>query len=228
MKRSAQTILLTLRALLNGLLTVVLFGVPLFLPAGSLRYWNAWLFLAVFVVGFVSILIYFTITNPQYAEKRFQAKEHEGAQRIVMALLVFCALAMLVVAGLNFRFQWSSVPLLCVVAAAVVMAGALAFVFVAMKENAFASRIVVIQEDQKLVDTGTYSIVRHPMYLGFSVLFCVAPVVLGALYSLIPAVCISILLSFRIRNEEQVLGKGLRGYGAYAAKVKYRLIPFVW
>jgi protein-S-isoprenylcysteine O-methyltransferase Ste14 len=224
----AQTLALVLRVLLNGVVTTVLFGLPLFLAADSFKFWNAWVFLAVFVIGLVAILVYFAFTNPQYASKRSRAAERDRTQRVVMSLLVFCALAMLVVSGLNFRFRWTGIPIFWVVFSSAIMAGALSFVFVAMRQNSFASRVIEIQQGQRLIDTGTYSVVRHPMYLGFSLLFGIAPIVLGSVYSLIPALCIPFLLTFRIRNEEHLLKNGLAGYDSYAARVKYRLIPFIW
>lgn len=118
-------------------------------------------------------------------------------------------------------------PWLVIVGAVLMSVGFLG-VFLVMKQNSYASRVVEIQTNQKLIDTGMYSVVRHPMYLAFSVLFCVSPLVLGSLWSLIPAFCIPFLLSFRIRNEEEVLIKGLKGYKKYMKKVKFRLIPYVW
>jgi protein-S-isoprenylcysteine O-methyltransferase Ste14 len=108
------------------------------------------------------------------------------------------------------------------------MAGGFVLLFRTMKDNSYASRVVEIQKDQNLIDSGTYSIVRHPMYLAFSIIFCVSPLVLGSLYSLLPALCIPVLLTFRIRNEEKVLRNGLAGYELYMKKVKYRLVPFIW
>jgi protein-S-isoprenylcysteine O-methyltransferase Ste14 len=223
-----QKLMIVARAILNGFLALVSFGLSLFLPAGTLGFRNAWLFLGIFVIGLVTVLVYFALTNSEYARKRLQANEQEKPQRIVMASLILAALAMLIVAGLDHRYRWSRVPVPLVVVAAVIMTASLVMVFIVMKQNAYASRVVEIQQHQKLIDTGTYSIVRHPMYLAFSILFCVSPIVLGSFFSLIPAACIPVLLTFRIRNEEQVLSKGLAGYDQYMKKVKYRLIPFVW
>jgi protein-S-isoprenylcysteine O-methyltransferase Ste14 len=219
---------LFLRMLLNVVLTVALFGLPLFLPTGSLNYWNAWLFLGIFVIGFAAILVYFAVANPTYARKRMQANEEEVAQRIVMALLVLCVLAMLVIAGFNYRHGWSDVPVWLVIVGAVVMSVSFVGVFLVMKQNSYASRVVEIQRDQKLIDTGSYAVVRHPMYSAFAIMFCASPLVLGSYWSLIPAFCIPLLLTFRIRNEEDVLIRGLKGYRKYTKKVRYRLVPFVW
>jgi len=219
---------LILRAVLNCVLIIIFFGLPLLLPAGTLRFWNAWLFLILFDACFLTILVYLASKNPEYAEKRFRGNETERPQRIVMRLLVASALLMLLVAGFDYRFHWSSVPVVVVgIAAALIVAGFVMLFFV-MRQNSYASRVVEIQKNQEVIDSGMYSWVRHPMYLAFSVIFVLSPTVLGSWYSLIPAACIPTLLTFRISNEEKVLMAGLRGYDAYTRKVRYRLIPFVW
>lgn len=220
--------LLSFRAILNGLLAFILFGIPLFLPAGTTRFPNAWLFLGIFIICYVSILMYFSFTNPHYAQTRYRAAESETAQKVAMGLLIASALLMLLVAGLDFRFQWSHVALLIVASFSVVMVLSLGMVFFVMKQNSYTSRVIEIQEDQELIDTGAYGVVRHPMYLAFTILFLSAPFVLGSWFAIFPALCIPFLLSVRIRNEEEVLRKGLRGYEEYTKKVRYRLIPFVW
>lgn len=226
--REPKKVMLFLRMLLNVVLAITFFGLALFLPAGSFNYWNAWLFLGIFVIEFAAILTYFALTNPTYAEKRLQASEGEIAQRVVMVLLVLCALGMMLLAGFNYRYLWSFVPLWLVIVGAVLMSVGLLGVFLVMKQNSYASRVVEIQTDQKLIDSGMYSVVRHPMYSAFALMFCISPLVLGSYWSLIPAFCIAFLLTFRIRNEEEVLIKGLKGYKRYVKKVRYRLISFVW
>jgi protein-S-isoprenylcysteine O-methyltransferase Ste14 len=217
-----------LRAFLFGSLTIILFGPPLFLTAGTLRFWNGWLFIGVFAICSVSILFLISLTNPKLAQKRVKGMEKEKPQRIVMSLLTLCALAMLAVSGFDYKYQWSRVPTQLVIVSALIMTSTFVMLYINMKENSYASRVVEIQEDQKIIDTGTYSIVRHPMYLAFSIMFCVSPIVLGSFYSLIPAICIPFLLTFRIRNEEKVLRNGLVEYETYTKKVKYRLVPFIW
>jgi protein-S-isoprenylcysteine O-methyltransferase Ste14 len=223
-----KKLLLSFRAILNGVLAFIMFGIPLFIPAGTIKFPNAWLFLGIFIICYVTILIYFSFTNPRYAQTRYRAAESETAQRVAMGLLIGSALTMLLVAGLDFRFQWSHVPLLAVTGFSVIMVLSLVMLFFVMKQNSYTSRVIEIQEDQQLIDNGTYSVVRHPMYLAFAVLFLSAPFVLGSWFAIFPAICIPFLLSIRIRNEEDVLRKGLRGYEEYTKKVRYRLIPFVW
>ncbi len=145
-----------------------------------------------------------------------------------MILLVLCALAMMVIAGFNYRLGWSRVPLWLFVVGALLMSVGFLGVFLVMKQNSYASRVVEIQKDQKLIDTGMYSVIRHPMYSAFAIMFCASPLVLGSYWALIPAFCIPFLLTFRIRNEEKLLIEGLKGYKKYVKKVRYRLIPYVW
>ncbi len=223
-----RRLVLSFRAILNGILTVILFGIPLFLPAGTIKFPNAWLFLGIFIIGYVTILIYFSFTNPRYAQTRYRGAESETAQKVAMSLLIASALTMLVVAGLDFRFQWSYVPWIAVASFSLIMVLSLVMLFFVMKQNSYTSRVIEIQDHQELIDSGPYGIVRHPMYLAFTVLFLSAPFVLGSWFALFPALCIPFLLSMRIRNEEDVLRKGLCGYEEYTKKVPYRLIPFVW
>ena len=216
------------RAITNCVLCLLLFGLPLFLGAGSLHFWNGWLFLGIFVGALLGILLFFAFSNPGYFRKRTRIDEKEKPQRAVMALLVVCALAMLLVSGLDYRLRWSCIPTAVVAAAAFFMAGGFSIVFATMMQNSYASRVVEIQEGQKVIDSGLYALVRHPMYLGFSIVFLVSPAVLGSLFSLIPAVFIPFVLTFRIGNEEKILLQGLPGYDLYMKKVKCRLIPFLW
>lgn len=219
---------LLMRAILNSILAFLFFGLPLFVPAGTIEFWNAWIFLGIFISCFLVILIYFALENPEYVKKRFKGEEKEKQQKIIMFLLIICTYIMLAISGFNYRYRWSTVPILFVAVCSLVVTGGFILLFIAMKQNRFSSRVIEIQEGQKVIDTGMYSIVRHPMYLAFSIIFCFSPIVLGSLYSLIPAACIPFLLTFRIRYEEAVLRNGLSGYDSYAKKVKYRLIPFVW
>ena len=223
-----KELLLSLRAILNGILAFLMFGIVLFIPAGTIKFPNAWLFLGIFVICYVSILIYFSFTNPQYAQTRYRAAETETAQKVAMGLLIASVLIMFLVAGLDFRFGWSHIPFIVVMSFSVIMVLALAMLFFVMKQNSYTSRVVEVQENQQLIDVELYGVVRHPMYLAFTILFLSAPFVLGSWFAILPALCIPFFLSIRIRNEEEVLRKGLRGYEEYTQKVHYRLIPFVW
>lgn len=164
----------------------------------------------------------------KFAQSRLQGDEKEKTQKIVMPLLVLSALLSFVIAGLDFRFQWSRVSFPVIILFSVFVLSGYIFLFIVMKQNSFSSRVIEIQVEQKVIETGAYSIVRHPMYLAFSIIFVIAPITLGSLYAVIPGCVIPLLLTFRINNEEEVLKKGLIGYDDYMKKVKYRLIPYVW
>jgi protein-S-isoprenylcysteine O-methyltransferase Ste14 len=205
-------------------------GMKAFIAAntGTFRFWNAWLFLALFEVPFMVILIHLALKNPTLAEKRLKGNEQEKSQRLIMALLIASAIIMLVVSGLDYREHWSSVPPMIIVISSILIIGGFILLFFVMKENSYASRVVEIQEDQKLIDTGLYGIVRHPMYLAFLIVFLFAALALGSWFALVPAFFIPILVRFRIRDEEKQLLAGLKGYEQYMRKVRYRLIPFIW
>jgi len=221
-------VLLALRAILNGIIALVIFGAILFIPAGTIKFLNAWLFLGIFIIFYVSILIYFSFTNPQYAETRYRAAETETTQKMAMGMLIVSVLIMFVVAGLDFRFQCSHIPSIVIAISSIIMGLSMLMIFFAMKQNSYASRVIEIQENQELIDTGIYGVVRHPMYLAFTILFLAAPFTLGSWFAVLPAIFIPVFLTIRIRNEEEVLKKGLRGYEEYMKRVCYRLIPFVW
>jgi len=206
----------------------VLMGALFFLSAGTVRYPNGWLFILGLMIPMVFTLVSLYRKDPAFLEKRMKMREKEGTQRKYLALSLPLFVVALVIPGLDYRFGWSRVPLwLSLAALAVMVGGYLMFVLV-MNQNRFASRVVEIQEGQVLVDTGLYSVVRHPMYLAMTVLYLSSCFVLGSYYALIPMAVFLSTLVIRITNEEKVLLAGLPGYTDYAKRVRYRLIPFVW
>ena len=216
------------QALLFCILAAIVFGLPLFLSAGSLRFTNAWLFLGVFCISVLVIFTYLAVKNPGLFEKRMKMEEEDRSQMMIKLSLTLIYLITLVVSGLDHRYRWSRVPLPVVFAFTIVMVLGDVMLFIVMKQNTYGSRSVEIQENQRVIDTGLYSIVRHPMYLAFSVIFCLSPFVLGSFYALISSLLMPVLIAMRIRNEEHLLQKGLKGYGSYMRKVRFRLIPYVW
>ena len=219
---------LLLSALTKYLSGLLLVGALLFLPAGSFSYLGAWLFLALLFVPMLALGIVLFIKSPALLEKRLRVKEKQGTQRGVVAVSALLFIGGFVVAGLDARFGWSHVPLWAVIAAAVVLLASYALYAEVMRENAYLSRTVEVQEGQKVVDTGLYGIVRHPMYAVTLWLFLSIPVVLGSWWALL---CFSPYLAVivvRIRNEEAVLDAELDGYTDYKKSVKYRILPFVW
>ncbi len=219
---------LLLNALAKFLCGLLLAGLLLFLPAGTLRYSNGWLFMGLLFIPMLLLGGVMLFRSPDLLNKRLNAKERESTQRGVVALSGLLFLAGFIVAGLDFRFGWSEVPTPVVAIASAVLLISYALYAEVMRENAYLSRTVEIQEGQKVIDTGLYGIVRHPMYAVTVWLFLAIPLVLGSWFSLLCFVHYPILIIVRIRNEEAVLTAGLDGYEAYQKKVKYRLIPFIW
>ena len=207
---------------------VLLVGLPLFLSAGSFSYWNAWLFMGIlFIPMFIAGLILMK-KNPYLLEKRLNAKEEQSEQKTVIALSGIMFLLGFVVAGLDYRFQWIKLPEWVVIVGAVVFLIAYGLYAEVLRENTYLSRTIEVQENQKVIDTGLYGIVRHPMYAVTLLLFLSMPIVLGSVISFIVFLAYPFIIAGRIKNEEKVLEEGLAGYKEYKQKVKYRLVPFIW
>ncbi len=207
---------------------VVLIGLLLFLPAGTMDYFNGWLLCAVLFIPVLIMGVVLYLKAPDLLRKRLQEKEEQAEQKSVVALSGLMFLAGFVLAGLDFRFGWSHLPMWLVYGAAVAFLFGYGLFAEVMRENAYLSRTVEVQENQVVIDTGLYAIVRHPMYTATVVMFLAMPLVLGSAVSFVVFLIYPFLLVKRIRNEEQVLEEGLAGYAEYKQKVKYRLIPFVW
>jgi len=220
--------LLIIRALVMYILSLLFMVLLIFLPAGSLKFRNGWLFIGVLFTAMFIVLTWLMVKDPDLLAKRLKTKEKEKPQKAYLTLSMIVLLFTFIIPGLDYRFHWSDVPVPIVVVATVIMLAGYLIFFAVMRQNTYASRVIEIQEGQKLIDTGLYSLVRHPMYLGASILFVPAPLVLGSWYALIPVVLVPILLIIRIMNEEKVLVDGLKGYSEYMKKVRYRLIPYIW
>ena len=210
---------------ISGLLMV---GFLLFLPAGTLKYMNAWLFIALLFIPMMLLGLALFIKSPKLLKKRLNSKEKESTQKGVIALSGIIFIVGFIVAGLDFRFCWSAMPKWVVAVASVLFLVAYGLYAEVMRENAYLSRTVEIQENQKVIDTGLYSVVRHPMYSATILLYLVMPVVLGSWFSLIVFAFYPVIIVVRIRNEEWVLEQGLEGYTEYKTRVKYKIIPFIW
>lgn len=209
-------------------LSPITIGVLLFGTAGSLRYWNGWLFLGtVFVLAMVFTL-YFYKKDPSLFKKRMKIHEEQKEQRTYVKSMLALFLITFLVAGFDYRFGWSHVPMWLVAVSVVVMVFGYILIVIVMAQNTFASRVIEIQQNQRVIDTGLYSFIRHPMYLAATIMCTAWPLVLGSYYALIPIMLLPAVLVYRIKNEEVVLRAGLYGYREYAARVRYRLIPFVW
>jgi protein-S-isoprenylcysteine O-methyltransferase Ste14 len=198
------------------------------LPAGTLTFWPVYLYCLVLIVPMVYTIRYFLRNDPVFLEKRTRSKEQETQQKTVVIVFSILFLSGFSISGFDHRFGWSSVPAyLIIVANFLVLLGYLLVIRVFM-ENSYASRVVEIQEDQKVISTGLYGIVRHPMYFGITVMFLATPVALGSYWAIIPFLCLPFILIPRIRNEEKILTERLPGYKEYCEKVRFRMIPFVW
>ena len=219
---------LAARAVSKYLAGLVMVALLLFVPAGSLAYPNGWLFISLLFIPMLVLGFVLLFKAPELLEKRLNAKEEQGEQRKVVGLSALLFLAGFVTAALDFRFGWSQLPGWLVLAASAVLLLSYGMYAEVMRENAYLSRTVEIQENQKVIDTGLYGIIRHPMYTSTILLFLSIPLVLGSGIAFLLFLAYPVLIAKRIRNEEQVLEEGLAGYREYKQKVKYRLIPFIW
>ena len=219
---------LLLNALTKFILGLIMIGALLFLPAWTFHYPGAWCFIALLFLPMLIMGAVLFIKAPALLEKRLQNKEKERAQQGVIALSGLMFPIGFVLSALDFRFAWSRVPIwLVTVASVLFLLGYLMYAEV-MRENAYLSRTVEVQENQTVISTGLYGVVRHPMYLATLFMFLPLPLILGSFWGLIPFALYPVVTVVRILNEEKVLTEGLAGYAEYKTKVKYRLIPFVW
>ncbi len=215
-------------ALIKFFCGLFLVGLLIFLPAGTLRYTYGWLLLGLLFVPMLIAGFVMLAKSPEFLKKRLDAKEKQAAQKGVIALSGLMFVAGFVVAGLDFRFGWSAMPVWVVVAASALFLVAYGLYAEVMRENAYLSRTIRVEEGQTVVDTGLYGVVRHPMYAVTILLFFMIPLVLGSWYGLIAFGFYPAIIIVRLKDEEKLLTKELPGYVQYQKKVKYRLIPFVW
>lgn len=207
---------------------IIIISGLLFFPAGSFKFWNAWLFMGVLFIPMIFVIIYLIIRDPELLYKRMNTNEREKTQKKVVLFTSFVFLSAFIIAGLDYRFGWSDVPIfLEILSALIVLIGYILF-YMVMRQNSYASRVVEIQEKQKVIDTGLYGIVRHPMYSAATLMFMFMPLVLGSFYALIPLLIFPFQMSTRMKNEEEILEKGLDGYTQYKERVKYKIIPLLW
>ena len=223
-----MSVKLFVSAITKFILGIVLVGVLIFLPAGTLNYFNGWLFMGVLFIPMLIAGIVMMIKNPKLLASRLDAKEKQKEQGIVIKLSGLMFIVGFVLAGLDFRFKWFLLPRLVSYIAAGVFLLSYAMWAVVLKQNTYLSRTIKVEENQKVIDKGLYNVVRHPMYTATVFLFLSMPLILSSLISLGVFLMYPILISIRIINEEKFLEKELDGYIEYKNKVKYRLIPFIW
>ena len=216
------------QAIVKFLSGLALAGALLFVPAGTLGYWQAWLLIGIlFVPMFIAGLVMMK-KCPDLLRKRLNVREEQAEQKTVILLSGLMFLAAFVVAGLNFRFNWRVLPSWVSWASAAVFLLTYALYAEVLRENAYLSRTVEVQENQKVIDTGLYGVVRHPMYMTTLLLFLAMPLILGSAFSFVITLAYIPIIAKRIRNEEEVLERGLAGYAEYKQRVRYKVIPFIW
>jgi protein-S-isoprenylcysteine O-methyltransferase Ste14 len=219
------------RIMLVFLVTIVMLGLFLFVPAGSLNFWQAWVYSTVFLVSSATITLYIWKNDPALLERRSEigvVEEKEKTQKIIQGFAYIGFILILVIPALDHRFGWSNVPFFIAIFGDILVIAGLYLYFLVLKENTFASATIEITTDQKVITTGPYSLVRHPMYLGALIMLFGTPLALGSWSGLIIVVLYVFVLVTRLLDEEKFLSKNLQGYDEYRKKVRYRLIPLLW
>lgn len=219
---------LFVQAIIKFISGVVMVALMIFLPAGNLNYWNGWLFMGILFIPMFTAGIILMLKNPQLLKIRLNTKENESEQKAVILLSGIMFLAGFVLCGFNYRFSWIVLPKWVIIGATILFLISYILYAEVLRENTYLSRTIEVQDGQKVIDTGLYGIVRHPMYLVTILLFLAMPLVLGSVISFLIFLVYPMILAKRIKNEEKVLEEQLAGYKEYKQKVKYKLIPFVW
>jgi len=204
------------------------FTIIFFLPAGTFNYWQAWIYMAILLIPMMFVMRYFLKNNPKFLERRMRMREKESAQKKIIKFSTVFFLLAFILPGFDKRWGWSSVPLVVIIIADMLVFLSYLFIIRVFRENSFASRIIEVEKEQKVISSGPYAIVRHPMYTGVVVMYSASPLALGSWWAMIPAIMIIPVLVARILNEEKVLSKGLPGYTEYIQKVHWRLLPGIW
>ena len=219
---------LFLQAITKYIFGILVVGALLFIPADSLEYWNGWLFIGLLFIPMLIAGIVLMIKRPELLRKRLNTKEQENEQKLVLLVSGLMFILGFIVAGLNYKYNWIKIPNIVVIISTILFIIAYILYAEVLRENAYLSRTIEIQENQKVIDAGLYRIVRHPMYAITILLFLTMPLILGSFISFIIFLIYPIIICKRIKNEEKILGEGLKGYSEYKKKVKYKVIQFVW
>ena len=221
-----------MKLLLNGIikfiLGVIIISLLLLLPAGTVKYFNAWLLMSLLFIPILIFGVYLYIKKPKLLERRLNNKEKEKTQKIVVLMSAIMLISGFIVCALDYKNNWTYIPNYIVIMASIVLLIGYYLYVKVMMQNEFLLRTIEVEKEQKLIDTGLYGLVRHPMYFSALLIFLSMPLILGSLYGFYIFLIFPIILLIRIKNEEQVLLKELKGYSKYKLKVKYKLIPFIW
>lgn len=223
-----MNIKLFFQAIIKFILGVLVVGLLLFIPANTIYYWNGWLFMGLLFVPMFIAGIILMIKNPELLRKRLNAKEKENEQKQVIVFSGLMFVIGFIIAGLNYKYNWIVIPNTVVIISSILFILSYTLYAEVLRENTYLSRTIEVQENQKVIDTGLYGIVRHPMYAVTILLFLTMPLILGSIMSFVVFLAYPIIIAKRIRNEEKVLEKELIGYEEYKRKVKYKVIPFIW
>ncbi len=216
------------QAITKYIIGLIVVGCLIFIPANSLEYWNGWLLIGLLFIPMFIAGIILMIKNPELLQKRLNAKEKENEQKWVLLFSGLMFLAGFILAGLNYRNEWIQLPNVVIIISSILFIIAYILYAEVLRENTYLSRTIEVQDNQKVIDTGLYGIVRHPMYAATILLFLTMPLVLGSIISFLIFLIYPIIIAKRIKNEEAVLEKDLKGYADYKKKVRYKLIPYIW
>ncbi len=213
---------------LRFIMVPIFMGLMLFLPAGTLDYWQAWVYCGVVFIPAIFVVSYFLKKDPELLERRMRMREKEEKQKTIQIIGIIIFFIGFLIAGLDYRYHWSNVPVYLVIAANAIVLSGYIFVFFVLRENSYASRIIEVEKGQKVITTGPYAIIRHPMYLGVLAMYIFTPLALGSYWAFPFFLPLLPLLVYRLLNEEEVLLKELPDYKEYCRKTRYHLIPFIW
>jgi len=222
---------LTVKALLSVLVLVILMGAIIFVAAGTINYWQAWIYLTLFTIASLLTTIYLIRNDPELLQRRMRGgptAEKRPLQRVIMLFTSLAFLGLLIVPALDHRFGWSEVPIYVVIGGDLLVAIGFYFIFHVYKENSYTSATIEVAADQKVIDSGPYALVRHPMYASALLYLLGTPLALGSYWGLVPFVAVVPFLIWRLFDEEKMLRRELEGYNQYRQRVRYRLVPGVW
>jgi protein-S-isoprenylcysteine O-methyltransferase Ste14 len=227
-KQPAGTLQLLKLAVNRFAFIMILLALLVLVPAGTIHYWQFYLYCASFIIPMCFTLVYFIKKDPEFLARRMKGTEQEHEQRLVVFATVIIFVSGFSIAGLDRRFGWSDISTAVIITADLIFVASYLFILRVFYENRFASRVIEVEQEQRVITTGPYRYVRHPMYIGMIVMYLSSPVVLGSWWAVIPFLFLPVSLGFRIVNEEKVLREHLKGYTEYCSSVRYRLIPYVW
>jgi protein-S-isoprenylcysteine O-methyltransferase Ste14 len=227
-KNTSNNRQLLIKVLIRFVLAIIILGLNFFLPAGTIEFWEAWVYMGILFTPMIFVLIYLLKKDPELLERRMKIKEKEEPQKVFVKLSFLVFFIAFIIPGFDYRFEWSEVPFIVIIIADLfIFIGYLLF-FLVLKENTYASRIIEVEKGQKVISTGPYAIIRHPMYVAVLTIYVLSPLALGSYWAVLAVLPLPLIIILRIKNEEKILIDKLPGYREYTQKVKYRLIPYIW